>query len=569
MARIFLCHASEDKAQVREVYHRLRAIDGFEPWLDEEDLLPGQDWTREIPRALQKSDFILVFFSRNSVAKRGYVQREMKLALDALQELPEGTIHTIPVRLDDCEVPDSFRHYHYANLFAPNGFDRIVGAIRAELAKRSGPTLPPILQPFPRPSLPERAAAQDTAVEPLGDNVLAGFRRESGTEPARDQVFISYAHHDARWLERLQIVLKPLTRNKTISIWDDSQIQPGTQWKAEITKALASAKVAVLLVSQHFLASDFIAHDELQPLLQAAKKDGLTILWVAVGASLYKDTDIAVYQAVNNPAKPLNSLRRKADVDAELVKIAEKIKEAATQPITRGDTAFTNSIGMEFVLIPAGTFLMGSPDSYTEANDNEKPVHQVTISQAFYLGKYPVTQAQWEAIMGDDNPSQFKHDPTRPVERVSWHGALAFLRELTEREGGGDYRLPTEAQWEYACRAGTKTPRYHPDCNAIAWYDGNSNGYSQPVGQKLPNAWGLHDMLGNVYEWCLDGRRQYTAAAAVDPIGPTDAGANHVIRGGSWDHSARFVRAALRDWYPPDTRSNSLGFRCASSGPSK
>jgi len=157
--------------------------------------------------------------------------------------------------------------------------------------------------------------------------------------PARDQVFISYAHSDARWLERLQIVLKPLTRNKTISVWDDSKIQPGTQWKAEITKALASAKVAVLLVSQHFLASDFIAHDELPPLLQAAAADGLTILWVAVGASLYQDTEIADYQAANNPERPLDSLRPSAR-NKELVRIATKIREAVTRPMARRvDTA--------------------------------------------------------------------------------------------------------------------------------------------------------------------------------------------------------------------------------------
>src|SRR5262245_26717113 len=172
MARIFLCHASEDKAQVREVYHRLRSIDGFEPWLDEEDLLPGQEWAREIPRALQTSDFILIFLSRSSVAKRGYVQREMKLALDAWQELPEGTIHTIPVRIDACEVPDSFRRYHWSNLFEPTGFDRIVRAIRAELAKRPETAPLPIQQSPPRTSLSEESATQDTALEPSFTNSI-------------------------------------------------------------------------------------------------------------------------------------------------------------------------------------------------------------------------------------------------------------------------------------------------------------------------------------------------------------------------------------------------------------
>jgi hypothetical protein len=162
VARIFLCHASEDKAQVRDVYHRLRAIDGFEPWLDEEELLPGQDWTREIPLALKTSDFILIFLSRASVAKRSYVQREMKLALDAWQELPEGTIRTIPVRLNDCNVPDQFRHYHWANFFDPNGFDRIVRAIRAEIAKRS--------------------ATQNTSLEPL----LINSWHDTGPHPESD-----------------------------------------------------------------------------------------------------------------------------------------------------------------------------------------------------------------------------------------------------------------------------------------------------------------------------------------------------------------------------------------------
>jgi formylglycine-generating enzyme required for sulfatase activity len=238
MARIFLCHASEDKAQVREVYHRLRTIDGFEPWLDEEDLLPGQDWDYEIKQALKTSDFILIFLSRTSVAKRSYFQREMKLALDAWQELPEGTVHTIPIRLDDCDVPESFRHYHWTNLLDPTGFDRIVRAIRAEIAKRPGTT--------------------------------------------------------------------------------DSALAP----------------------------------------------------------------------------------------------------------------SFTNSIGMEFIRIPAGAFVIGSPDSDAEARDNEKPAHRVILRQPFYLGKYPVTQAQWAAVMGN-NPSRFKGNPNHPVDNVSWNDVHAFLHKLS------------------------------------------------------------------------------------------------------------------------------------------
>jgi formylglycine-generating enzyme required for sulfatase activity len=240
------------------------------------------------------------------------------------------------------------------------------------------------------------------------------------------------------------------------------------------------------------------------------------------------------------------------------------------RPRPAPEARHTNSIGMEFVLIPAGTFMMGSPDSDAEASEVEKPAHRVTISQPFYLGKYPVTQAQWVAVMGN-NPSHFKGNDNRPVEYVSWNDVHAFLGKLNEREGGQDYHLPSEAKWEYACRAGTGTPRYHHNLKAIAWYADNSSGdrQSQPVGEKLPNAWGLYDMLGNVWEWCYDGKREYTADAVIDPMGPTDTGADRVIRGGSWRNSVLLVRAAIRLWYFPGYHSDRLGFRCASSGPSK
>ena len=160
---------------------------------------------------------------------------------------------------------------------------------------------------------------------------------------------------------------------------------------------------------------------------------------------------------------------------------------------------YTNSIGMEFMLIPAGTFMMGSEKGYAD----EKPQHRVTISRPFYLGKYEVTQAQWEAVMGN-NPSRFD-GRNNPVEQVSWEDVRVFIARLNAHEGHTRYRLPTEAEWEYAARAGSTSAYSFGDDAArlgqYAWYGDNSGKTTHPVGQKLPNAWGLHDMHGNVWEW--------------------------------------------------------------------
>ena len=233
----------------------------------------------------------------------------------------------------------------------------------------------------------------------------------------------------------------------------------------------------------------------------------------------------------------------------------------------------TNRIGMEFVLIPEGEFTMGSPASDTDAFSNEKPTHQVTISKPFYMGKYEVTQAQWQAVM-DDNPSRFKGGD-RPVEKVSWDDVQAFIKKLNEREkqaSGVLCRLPTEAEWEYAARAGTTT-RYSfgDDADKLddyAWYDKNSGNTTHPVGQKKPNVWGLYDMHGNVWEWMQDWYGTYAADAVADPGGPA-TGAERVMRGSGWAGSARHARSADRDRALPGDRLDFLGFRCLSSALSK
>ena len=178
--------------------------------------------------------------------------------------------------------------------------------------------------------------------------------------------------------------------------------------------------------------------------------------------------------------------------------------------------ALTGPAGMEFVWIPPGEFRMGSTSS--EANNNERPVTEVRISAGFWLGKYEVTQSEWESVM-DSNPSRFSGCPRCPVERVSWEDVQGFIRRLNSQEGREVYRLPTEAEWEYAARAGTAGDRYG-NLDAIAWYGENSGNRTQPVGGKTPNAWGLHDMLGNVWEWVEDWYGDYPGGSVTDPRGP-------------------------------------------------
>ncbi len=221
---------------------------------------------------------------------------------------------------------------------------------------------------------------------------------------------------------------------------------------------------------------------------------------------------------------------------------------------------------LDMVLIPAGTFVMGSPENEAGRRDHEGPQHRVTLTNDFYVGKYEVTQAQWDAVMAS-KPYEFCGRPDNPVENVSWQDCQSFVDSLNEIETlSGGFRLPRDAEWEYVCRAGTITRFYwgddpdYSDIGDYAWYNSNSNSQTHAVGQKIPNAWGLYDMSGNVYEWCADGPREYSTASQVDPVGSATSSV-HALRGGGWYQAGYYCRSAFNHRY--GSTHSYIGFRLA------
>src|ERR1043166_2051343 len=229
----------------------------------------------------------------------------------------------------------------------------------------------------------------------------------------------------------------------------------------------------------------------------------------------------------------------------------------------------TNSLGMKFAWIPAGSFLMGSPKQEKERQANETQ-HKVTLTKGFYMGIHLVTQEQWQAVMGN-NPSGFKNEKNLPVEVVSWNDCQKFLKKLVEKDKK-PYRLPTEAEWEYACRAGTTTPFHFGETISTDQANYNGNGVygdgkkgvyrakTTPVGSFPANAFGLHDMHGNVLQWCQDWYGEYPQGNVVDPQG-ADKGQFRAVRGGSWHYGPDGCRSAYRFKNHPDDRYSNFGFR--------
>jgi hypothetical protein len=452
MSDIFLSYASEDLPRVRPIVQALEHR-GWSVWWDR-TMLPGDTYDQVIDRAIQEAKCVIVVWSRTSVDSE-WVRAE------ADEGRQRGIL--IPVMIDEVRIPLSFRQMHAAHLMdwretePHQEFDTLVRAMTNLLG--------------PSPLGEQAEAADDTPIEPPRERE-APLPHEKVSEPHKSSA------------DRV---------TETIT-------SPGGNKRALVWGAVVGVCLLGLLIYFAILSRDTPQRPPPSP--QVVKTYRLTIHTTPSDSTIKMlNTDAAYRPGVKlEPGQydilverdgyiPVRRHITIAHADV-LLNIALAISPKPSEPKT-----IRNSIGMEFVLIPAGEFRMGS----TKGDSDERPVHAVTISTPFYLGKHEVTQAQWEEVMRN-NPSRFTGDPNRPVEQVSWEDVQAFIRKLNEKEGGTKYRLPTEAEWEYAARAGSTTAYSFGDdrgqLGEYGWYWDNSDKKTHPVGQLKPNVWGLYD-----YAW--------------------------------------------------------------------
>ena len=384
-------------------------------------------------------------------------------------------------------------------------------------------------------------------------------------------IFISYSSEDRGKAKDIADALK----QQGFSVWWDRSILPGETFDSVIEEALDAANCVIVLWSSTSVSSKWVKIEAsegdrrgiLIPVLIDDVKIPLAFRRIQAadlrdweGILPHPGFDMLLKAIADILGRPVQPSRRTNEVrDREPEKVHISIEEPGK--IAKPD----NSIGMKFTLIPAGEFNMGSKE-YGWG----KPVHKVKINNPFYLGTYPVTQREWKAVMGDNNkPSHFNGDDL-PVELVSWDDVQEFIKKLNEKEGTDRYRLPSEAEWEYACRAGTTTRYSFGDDESklgdYAWYATSlmslmTKRKTHLVGQKKPNPWGLYDVHGNVWEWVQDEWHRSYDGAPTDGSSWERDGADRVIRGGGWCNNAGFCRSAIRVLYDPRSRASALGFR--------
>ncbi len=401
------------------------------------------------------------------------------------------------------------------------------------------------------------------------------------------KVFVSYRRDDSA--HAADRIYEELSERFDV-VFDVDTIPPGLDYRKHLTEAVAECDVLVALIGNFWLD---IENDEgvrrlddptdwVRIEIKAALDRDIPVIPVLVGRkSMPKPSEVPkeLEDFIFRQAQEVRSGAYFKDQVARLIRAIayneQAVKTSQEQAVKSSESEelkqervgrWQNALGMDFARIPAGTFAMGS-----EENDSEQPVHPVTISRSFYLGTTVVTQGQWKAVMGAEpwkGESYVQEGDAYPAVYVSWEDAQAFIKKLNGQDDASRYRLPSEAEWEYACRAGSTTAySFGDDASELgeyAWYFENADEvgeeYAHRVGQKRSNAWGLYDMHGNVWEWVEDWFGDYPSGAVTDPTGPA-TGSSRVLRGGSFGSTAGSARSAHRSFDPPGIRGYGLGFR--------
>ena len=382
-------------------------------------------------------------------------------------------------------------------------------------------------------------------------------------------VFISYSSKDQKVVEAMCAYLE---QHKVRCFVAYRDIPKGVVWARAIVEALDESKMMVVVFSEEFNMSDQVDRE-----IEIASEDKKPILTFRISDTMFKGAKKYYLKNINwidafpDPENLFDSLLNNVNkligtstLEKEIRKTDHKRLEQERIERERIETITVKGVPFTMIKVEGGTFQMGATSEQgSDVYDNEKPVHSVTLSD-YYIGETEVTQELWQAVMGS-NPSHFSGYPQRPVEYVSWNDCQEFITKLNNLTGK-NFRLPTEAEWEYAARGGNKSQGYkYSGSNTIgdvAWYDCNSSSRTHDVKTKQANELGIYDMSGNVSEWCQDWYwcGSYSSNSQINPTGPS-SGSCRVLRGGGWDGSARYCRVSNRSSIFPGYRDNSSGLR--------
>ncbi len=512
--RVFLCHSSGDKPTVRELYQRLCA-DGIDAWLDEEKLLPGQDWQREIPRAVRASDVVIVCLSRSSITKAGYVQKEIKFALDVADEQPEGTIFLIPAKLEACEVPERLTRWQWVNLYEPKGYERLMKALRARAdalgIQLSPQSLASIATSAPWPQTP----LTTTEFAELRGKIAQHFNREELRTLCFD-LGIEYENlPDTRDGMARELVAYCERRGKTAELIAACQrLRPNLTWDVGATLVIAQPVTPVRTTTKTV------------PTMRTL--DDVVFVFVPRGKFVMGSEDDN--RLASDSEKPQHTVEIPYDY------------WIARFPVTNDQFAeFFEATLFKTTAEKKGGW---SPDKseYAEGFD-------------------------WRHPLGPKSSLKDKGD--HPVVQISWYDAMEYCKWLNEKLraeiGDLEIRLPTEAEWEKAARGqyGNEWPwgnEFDPaKCNSS---EGGKTG-TTPVGAYSPQGdspYGAADMVGNVWEWCHSLYEPYPYKADDGRENKSESGPR-VVRGGSFLSNRRYARAACRNGGSPELRLHLQGVR--------